>query len=323
MARNDSPSQETKERRREQNKLAQRRFRRPQDLLDFSLSSEFQDPETSLTGDSHHQNYIKLPTTSATAAHAFDFYERTSPLGGGGPRVSTHGLPDYFNLTSPDDSFLSDLEALCTPDLLQQDLTPTTTDPLTMHALTPFIRHGIPMITPEKSNNGNSNSSSETGVAISSQDIALMSPDLNLDGVPARVSSPLHQAVRRGHQRIVQILLAHQANCNEKDEEGQTPLVHAVLGGHKEVADLLLAHGAQIGIVDDEHRSALHWAVLNGQDRLLKRLLRHCAGESTAIDGLTREGKTPLLLAIETGFEVAVEMLLNAGADVHCKGHKG
>ncbi|KAJ5936916.1 hypothetical protein N7466_003366 [Penicillium verhagenii] len=331
MAQNDSQFQEKTERRREQNKLAQRRFRQrysqrkatgPQDFLDFSLSSELQGPELSRTGDNHHQHNTNLQSPSATVAPAFDFYERTCPPGiGTGSEASTGDLPDYINITSPDDCFLSDHETLCAPNLLQQILAPTTTDPPTQHAFTPFIHHEIPMMSPQKSNNGNSSSSSsETGVAVGYQGIDLVSPDLNLDGVPPRVLSPLHQAVRRGHQRIVQILLAHQANCNEQDGKGRTPLVHAVLGGHKEVANLLLSHGAQIGIVDDQHRSALHWAVLNRRDRLLKRLLRYCAGESTIINGLTREGKSPLFLATETGFEAAVEMLLDAGADVHCKG---
>lgn len=305
-------------------RYSQRKATGPQDLLTLSLISEPQGPESARTGDEFSQ-YPTLPTTrtmltttSAIMAHPFDFCERASPLeggegGGGGGGTNAHVMPDYFNLTRPDDGFLSEFETLYPPDSLQQMLATTIIDPVTTQALTPSLHNGPPMLTPERRNNS---SSSRT---VSYLDTAVVSPDLNLDGGSSWVS-PLHQAVQRGHHRIVQILLAHQANCNEQDGKGRTPLIYAVAGGYDEVVDLLLSHGAQIGIVDDEHRSVLHWAVINRRARLLKRLLRDCAGESAVIDGLTNEGKTPLLLAIETGVEAAVEVLLDAGADVHCRG---
>ncbi|GFF23442.1 ankyrin repeat domain-containing protein 7 [Aspergillus udagawae] len=129
-------------------------------------------------------------------------------------------------------------------------------------------------------------------------------------------ASPLHRAVQMGHSKIVRLLLEHNADCNERDSDGLTPLIHGIIGGYEDVVDMLLSHGAHIGGFDDEHRSALHWAVIRRRDRLLTRLLKHCAGNSTLVNQCTKDGRTPLLIAIDTGFEAAVEVLLESGADV-------
>jgi ankyrin repeat protein len=131
--------------------------------------------------------------------------------------------------------------------------------------------------------------------------------------------SPLHMAVQNGQGKIVRILLEHDADCNIKDRDGLTPLAHATIRGYEDVADLLLSHGASLRHLDHHHRSALHWAVLHCRDRLLKKLLKHCAGDSALINGYTKEGRTALHIAIDTGFEAAVEVLLKSGANVQCK----
>jgi hypothetical protein len=131
--------------------------------------------------------------------------------------------------------------------------------------------------------------------------------------------SPLHISVKKGHTKIIRLLLKHKADCNERDSEGLTPLMLATIRGYDDVADLLLLNGAKIQHVNNQDQSALHLAVLHGHNRLLATLLQHCKGDSSIINGYAKNGKMPLHIAIDMGFEAAVELLLESGADVQHK----
>lgn len=131
--------------------------------------------------------------------------------------------------------------------------------------------------------------------------------------------SPLHMAAQEGHDRIVRILLGKQTDCNERDSQGLTPLIYAVIGGHGNVVDVLVAHGVLIGRADNRSRSALHWAILHKHEAILNTLLSQCMGKAGLIDSYDMQGKTPLHLAIEAGYEAGVQILLDAGADANCK----
>ena len=131
---------------------------------------------------------------------------------------------------------------------------------------------------------------------------------------------PLHIAAQKGRDRIARILLQYNTDCNEKDSDGLTPIIHAVIGGHEDVVRSLLLHGARIGNVDGQQGpSALHWAVLNRRETLLRLLLDHCSEEPRLIDSYDNFGRTPLHIAIDTGFEMGVLMLLQFGADPQYK----
>ncbi|KAK3292173.1 ankyrin repeat-containing domain protein [Chaetomium fimeti] len=128
---------------------------------------------------------------------------------------------------------------------------------------------------------------------------------------------PLHMAAVKGHDRIVRILLGHTADANEPDGHGRTPLMHAVAGGFEDVLQTLLAHGARVADADRAGRFALHWAVTYRRESLLRRLLDHCRAHQCLglLDRPDGEGKTPLHLAIDMGFEAGVRQLLENGAD--------
>ncbi|XXG95604.1 hypothetical protein Hte_001872 [Hypoxylon texense] len=139
----------------------------------------------------------------------------------------------------------------------------------------------------------------------------------------------LHIAAAKGSERMVEVLLQQAGlDRDERDSDGRTPLMHAAIRGHAAVARILLARGARLGAVDKDARSALHWAVLYRRDDILGILLEKSAFHSADgsdkldVDAYDDSGCTPLHMAIHQDSEVAVKMLLGAGASLNSKAQK-
>ncbi|KAI0846104.1 ankyrin repeat-containing domain protein [Daldinia vernicosa] len=135
----------------------------------------------------------------------------------------------------------------------------------------------------------------------------------------------LHIAAQSGHERMVDILIEQGEDFNEKDSDGRTPLMHAVISGHEGVAQLLLARGARIAPVDRDARSVLHWAALYRRESMLRMFLEprgDCAVDHPDVDAYDDSGWTPLHMAIYRDFEAGVRMLLQAGARLDSKAQK-
>ncbi|KAJ3571388.1 hypothetical protein NPX13_g5395 [Xylaria arbuscula] len=132
--------------------------------------------------------------------------------------------------------------------------------------------------------------------------------------------SPLHIAAKRGHDKIVALLLQHSPDCNEKDSDGTTPLIHAVRGGHQVVVTALLRGAARVAEADAEGRTPLHWAVMRQHSTILTLLLEACDNQlGAAVNAYNHNSQTPLSLAAESGFEEGVRILLRYGAQTSLK----
>ncbi|OKL55830.1 hypothetical protein UA08_08928 [Talaromyces atroroseus] len=137
--------------------------------------------------------------------------------------------------------------------------------------------------------------------------------------------SSLHIAAQTGHEQIVRVLLlSGNIDVNQQDSDDRTPLIHAVMENHESVVCLLLEHGAQIGILDCDGRSGIHWAILRRNLTILQLLLKHRSENEQAldIDAYDITGWTPLHMAIIRSFEPAVLLLIQLGADITAKAHK-
>ncbi|OGM43542.1 hypothetical protein ABOM_008046 [Aspergillus bombycis] len=135
--------------------------------------------------------------------------------------------------------------------------------------------------------------------------------------------SPLHVAAQEGYGGIVQLLLEHNADCNEKDSDGLTPLAHAIRGDHEAAVRLLLSHGARLDYTDGPGCSVFHCAVIHRREALLRLFANHCAANLALLDALDVEGMTPLHRAVVTNFEAGVRILLHHGASVHHRAQNG
>ena len=79
-------------------------------------------------------------------------------------------------------------------------------------------------------------------------------------------------ASERGHQPVVQKLLASGAGVNLQNSEGYTPLMLAVKRGRTETVKTLLSSGADIGIQGFDRKSAIDLAVEYERKALLPLL---------------------------------------------------
>ncbi|MDD4889230.1 MAG: ankyrin repeat domain-containing protein [Phycisphaerae bacterium] len=81
-----------------------------------------------------------------------------------------------------------------------------------------------------------------------------------LPSIPTPRDPLLRDAALHGRQKIVELLVAHGADVNEVNRDGQTPLAGAAWNGHQATVEFLLARGANINARDRFGYTALKCA---------------------------------------------------------------
>jgi len=59
-------------------------------------------------------------------------------------------------------------------------------------------------------------------------------------------ASPIHDAALAGDVELVEMLIANDADVNDRDVRGYTPLLLAIQEGHTDIARVLIANGADV-----------------------------------------------------------------------------
>jgi ankyrin repeat protein len=129
--------------------------------------------------------------------------------------------------------------------------------------------------------------------------------------------SPIAAAIN--HQEIVQFLLAHEADPNQRDITGISPLIRAAVSGHTNTVSLLIKYGANVNQANDQQRSALHAAAISGNQETVKLLIE----KGAHIHQTDYQGFTPLFLAACEGYAELVRFLVEQGADINQQDHDG
>lgn len=129
----------------------------------------------------------------------------------------------------------------------------------------------------------------------------------------------LLSAAKRGDGCKVKELLKKGSDPNMKDEIGCTPIHNAVKKRHWEVAELLIHRGADPDIRDNAGWTPLHYAAKYGPTESVQMLLMHVA-DPNAKD---KSDWTPLHIAAREKNHLLVKSLLDAGADMKAKNKFG
>ncbi|KAI0178668.1 ankyrin repeat-containing domain protein [Hypoxylon sp. FL1284] len=349
------------ERRRLQNRIAQRKFRQKRGQRRATAVGDGVPGGLvpSLAVDASDSQAINPSHEFSSSAPAFPSDAGASQIGIAGITPPDLDNVGYWNLGATDD-FLSGADPALTLDGvvtspsqflqdLQADLTTPASTTLVASTMTDET-HVSPASGPDRSNPAAQADAEEEAVVRrplrwrrSAQLREGQDPAQQSDAGDEGWLGSLHIAAAKGLDRMVQVLLQRRggAGRDERDSDGRTPLMHAVIRGHEPVVRTLLAHGARLAPVDRDARSALHWAALYRRDGLLRVLLERRGGRQRRrgegdkddggegddedvldINAYDDSGWTPLHIAIYQDSEAAVCALLDAGACLDYKAHK-
>ncbi|TVY36964.1 Ankyrin repeat domain-containing protein [Lachnellula subtilissima] len=301
---------DTIERRRLQNRIAQRKFRqkRQHNSVDVVRSEPafHQGVETIDTP-------ISIDSGFFPSAEAFTFQSNPPHIDNSNPGLEDVNFGEW-SLDAMDSIFTSNDISFSTIDAPPFHLDPTSQD---MPQSSPAANHTF-LNAPITNTN---TPRPHPRALISPQPVELA----NIPPAPTQDNgwlSAIHIAARNGNNLILNILIQQNADLNEKDNDGRTPLVYAVIEGHRSIVTSLLAHGARIDEVDCDNRSALHWAVLHQRQEILKILLERKQEQKLDVNAYDFSGWTPIHMAIYAEFEEGVKMLLECGANITFKARK-
>jgi ankyrin repeat protein len=136
--------------------------------------------------------------------------------------------------------------------------------------------------------------------------------DVNYDGGPD--GSALEISASRGLVEIVKTLLKRGATAKD------SALHKAAREGHKQVVNLLINYRANIRYKDSSGNTVLDSAIRSRSLDVLKRVLRAGGAEDVDHQNYNRQD-TPLHIAARYGHGDGVQLLLEAGANLHAPGN--
>lgn len=130
--------------------------------------------------------------------------------------------------------------------------------------------------------------------------------------------TPLHVAAMNGLPKMVNLIVALEADLTAADENNWTALHYAAARGHQNVLLLLLHAGVEINCQTNDKYTPLHLSCLNGHQGCVKALLYYSDHIKVKIDKNfpNKMGDTPLHLASTWGFVEIIETLLEYGVKI-------
>jgi len=126
----------------------------------------------------------------------------------------------------------------------------------------------------------------------------LLSNDVDVNAYLPSGSTALDLAALKGQDAIVRVLLANGADVNSRNRDGTMPLYDAALSGHLTTVAILLAQGAEINAQEPRSgTTALYAAASFGREDVTALLLEKGADPNIC----NKVGESPLHVALENG----------------------
>jgi len=125
-------------------------------------------------------------------------------------------------------------------------------------------------------------------------------------------------AIKDKSYGVIEVLLATKGmDVDLSNKQGETPLMIASINGDLPlVKTLVLKHKAQL---DHISWTPLHYACAKGNYEVAQFLL----SKGAMVDSLSLGGTTPLMMAVQSGNEYTVKLLLNYGANLQIRNQVG
>ncbi|UKZ53110.1 hypothetical protein TrVGV298_006898 [Trichoderma virens] len=261
-----------KERRRKQNRIAQRKHRRRKAEQRLSAMSKSPDMRTSLHTGPCCNCVTRRPEITAPEDYNQSFMSITSPNSSYGPltpsaisdyersQTLSAELPNQWTPFWPATSPLFDADANVLP----------SGDTLDSHSHSPIPSSASLDVPPfQDSQSPASALSYDAPISLISRPKSnSLSPEGHLGG-----QFPLHLAARGGFMGIIGLLISRGARLDAKDTCGRTALHHAAEAGHLEAVGMLLSVGANPFLVDSEGCNSLHIAARKGREDIVRVLM--------------------------------------------------
>ncbi|XP_014911268.1 ankyrin repeat and KH domain-containing protein 1 isoform X9 [Poecilia latipinna] len=196
--------------------------------------------------------------------------------------------------------------------------TPAQTLTDTLDDIMAAVSSRVPMLTTTTSPTPLSQPPTQTNPNIASPPSVLpLYPSVDIDAhTESNHDTALTLACAGGHEELVSVLIARQANIEHRDKKGFTPLILAATAGHVGVVEVLLDKGGDIEAQSERTKDTpLSLACSGGRQEVVELLLLRGANK----EHRNVSDYTPLSLAASGGYVNIIKILLNAGAEINSR----